>query len=240
MSISKDYVVYRTWDSNFFGYKIGQIESFSSDNLLSETLERSRQAGYKLLYIKTDSCNQDLHQSLLQNRGRLVDKKITYRFFLSSNFEIDSENIKLNNTDQLSPALLNIVLQTGIYSRFYTDPGFDYAQYKELYTQWIKQSLNKELADEVILFVDDGNILGFLTLKVEFEIGKIVLIGVDSKQHRRGIGKQMMMKASNLSIERSCSNLEVVTQQDNIPACQFYKNFGFHIYKEEFIYHFWL
>lgn len=234
------YINYISWDSDFFGYKVGMLSKDIPANILSETLSICRNDGYRLIYFKTESDDAYVHQAVLNNSGQLADQKITYCIPLEQRFSTISNQIVSSDCKVITPELLDIVLQTGLLSRFNTDSNFGKAKYEELYTVWISRSLKKEIADEVIFYMIGGIIAGYLTLQFDKNIGHISLVGVDPHQQGKGIGKELLAKAVNLSLDNNCQTLEVPTQDVNIQACRFYESFGFQPYKKEFIYHFWL
>ena len=233
------YINLITWDSDFFGFKVGICSPLIPSNMLDEVLEFCKKEGYKLVYLFIDPGNSYLNQAAIKNGGVLIDQRVTFKMTLKKPFEINS-HIVIAKTDLLTPELLDIVLQTGLYSRFYNDSHFGKSKYEELYTLWILKSLRKELADEVIYYLNGDTIIGYLTLQFKENVGYINLVGVNMHQQGEGIGKALLAKAVNLSLDNNCSSLEVATQLMNKKACNFYESFGFIQSNMKSIYHFWL
>lgn len=236
----KNHINYISWDSEFFGFKIGEIKEYPKEIMIRELIEYCKENGYKLLYVKTESIEQSKHESLIENNGILADQKIIYRMPLTMQYQEVSNHVLISDCREISPELLEIVLQTGKFSRFNTDVNFGREKYEKLYTLWINKSIKKEIADEVVYYIENGEIQGYFTLSYSQDIGLIGLFGVNPKHQRKGIGKELLKKAVNLSLNRKCKILQVSTQFLNEQACLFYENFGFSTHMKELIYHFWL
>jgi len=227
------------WDSKFFGYKIAELSCDIPSALVGEVLSFLKQNDYRLVYFKIHPENAPLHRAALDNGGFLADQKVIFRMELTNRYPTNEQAI-VSDTEVITPELLDIVLQTGIHSRYRTDPGFGIAKFEELYKIWIIKSLRKELADEVVLYKQDGVVIGYLTLQFRRGNGHISLLGVDSHQQGKGIGKKLLGKAINLCLDKEYDTLDVTTQAANIQACRFYENFGFRIAQTLDIYHIWL
>lgn len=234
------YINLLSWDSGFFGYKVGEVKNSPQASFLNEILDFCRQTGFRLIYLRAEDSNPHIKEFIFKNNGTLADQKITYRMPITLHYKNISANISISNPGIVSPDLLKIALQTGEFSRYNTDKKFGRDKFEDLYSTWIEKSIRKEIADEVVFYIENGIIKGYCTLTFIQNIGHISLFGVDSDHRRKGIGKELLKQTVNLCIDRKCEILEVATQLGNEPACKFYENFGFQVYKKELIYHFWL
>ena len=136
--------------------------------------------------------------------------------------------------------LERLAVQTGEYSRFNVDPNFPKEKFIELYKTWIRNSVRKELADEVLTIQQGENIVGMVALGNKNNRGDIVLMAVDESCRRRGYGETLVKAAQSWFVGNQYKVGQVVTQEDNIPACKLYKKCGYSIEKIEYYYHFWL
>jgi len=239
MTKPEQFITHISWDSEFFGYKIAELSRDIPPDLVGEALSFLTQNEYRLVYFNIQPDNAPLNGAAINSGGILADQKVTFRKELANRYSTN-EHVIVSDSELLAPELLDIVLQTGIHSRFKTDPVFGIAKYEELYKLWIVKSLRKELADEVVLYKQDGVVIGYLTLQFRAGNGHISLVGVDSLQQGKGIGNELLGKAVNLCLDKEYHTLDVATQAANIQACRFYENFGFTIAQTENIYHFWL
>ena len=239
MAKPEQFIKHITWDSEFFGYKIAELSRDIPSDLVREALSFLKYNKFRLVYFNIQPDNAPLHKAAIDNGGVLAVQKVIFTMELVNQYPT-SKQIVVSDSEVLTTELLDIVLQTGLHSRFRTDPEFGKAKYEELYTLWIIKSLRKELADEVVLYMHDGVVIGYLTLQFKPDKGVINLVGVNSNKQGKGIGKELLAKAVNLCLEKEYHTLEVATQAANIQACRFYENTGFTIARTENIYHFWL
>ncbi len=229
-------IEYLEWDSNFFGYKIGELKKY---NDLEEQLKKAKDEKYVLIYAKNQEAKR--HDDYLKAGGKLVDEKVTFLQIIPQldMFQLDN-NIKLYQKQDVSKELLSLALQSGVYSRFKTDTNFKNQEFEKLYAIWIENSIKKMIAKEVIVFELEEKIIGLLTLGIKNNRSDIGILAVDGQSRGLGIGKKLMERAFIESQKLAQTSIQVVTQKSNIEACYFYEKQGFQIEKIENIYHFWL
>ena len=235
---------YLSWDSKFFGFKIGKInpKGLKAKELI-RILKELKYKNYILSYLSLNPQNISLNDEALQNGGKLVDEKTTFSFKLKNSDMRDyHSNIFLYKDKNISKVLIDIAIQTAEYSRFKTDTLFEKGKYKQLYTEWIIKSVKKKLANDVLVYKINDRIKGLITVGTENEhdkIGFIGLVGVDSKERGKGIGIELMNAAKFYFQSRGFKTINVVTQGKNLPACKLYLKSGFYKSKIENFYHFW-
>ena len=228
------------WDSNIFNIKTGRIipVRLREDQLVSILTEMRREE-FRLVYWASDCQNA---YDLLPYSGMLVDRKTT--------FEINLQNISLDTLPQpktepycssFSVAQLEkLAIQSGVYSRFALDTRFPHDKFIALYKTWIQKSVSGEMADEILVIMQNKTIAGMVTLANKNGVGDIGLIAVDESFRGRKIGQQLVLDAQRWFIQHGCHTACVITQEDNVPACRLYEKCGYQITKTEFYYHFWL
>ena len=230
------------WDSQFFGYKIAAIRAQNLEFIaLKNTVGELAEQGYKLAYCFARPDDEISNSSMLSASGLLVDEKITFftRINEEDNFTI-SPFIKSYYQDYASEKLKSLALQSGVYSRFKTDPNFHNAEYEKLYLTWIEKSVKKEIADEVLVYCEDEDEKGLITLEFKANSGSIGLLAVDEKERGKSIGKKLVHSAMLYFREKKVNIVEVVTQGKNTGACGFYKSMGFDVKSVVNIYHLWI
>lgn len=230
-----------TWDSDFFGFKIGKINFNNSEERLLLLLKDAKLQDYRLIYVFTGE-HTTLSTGLLnQWHGKLIDRKIVYRKAVN----IDKINFESNGSiisyeTELSDKLLDLTFLSGQCSRFKLDKNFPKGSFEKMYKEWMVKSLSGELADRVFVAKEKDEMLGFVTLKIKNSSGEIGLIAVDKKAQGKGIGTQLISACEKYLSEKSILNLKVPTQLENSQACRFYEKYGFIKQCITNIYHFWL
>ncbi|TAH29456.1 MAG: GNAT family N-acetyltransferase [Cytophagales bacterium] len=226
-----------TWDSDFFGYKVGKVIDFSTD--IEEIISFAKKENYRLLYAFISENNDFLAKKYTTNKGVLVDEKITFLQNIPT-IKIENDLTSTYESEIIDEKLLKIGLQSGIYSRFNVDKNFKNKEFERLYRIWIKNSVQKLIAEKVIIQKIDNNIVGLLTLGIKNNKADIGILAVDENFRGRKIGKNLVLRVFEESKKIGQKQIQVVTQKANENACNFYQKMGFEIEKTENIYHFWI
>lgn len=228
-------MIHLSWDSDFFSKKIFQLSI--CEELFSNEIPVVKSCEADLIYIFASTPSKEQRMKLEEAGAKLYDKKVTYVKKISTavdtKFTVDFVSIVT-----LNPSVEAMAYQSGEFSRFNLDPKLSNS-FKKLYYAWIAKSVQREIADEVIVAKKGKEEVGLITLKVKEKIGKIGLIAVDEKFRGLKIGSQLLAKAELWFAEKKVETCEVVTQLDNLPACSLYEKNKFVQTKLEFIYHYW-
>jgi len=215
------------WDSTFFEKEIGTIAT--SDSLDTDTfLQRFHESAFDLVYVFTDTENQKLHTEC-------IDTKITFTRHTSA---IQTKATIAKKITKPVDGLIQLATECSRYSRFQKDERTR-PLCNRLYELWIENALQGTYDDEVFAIQDSKNLHGFVTIKKRGEVAYIGLMAVHQDYQRQGIGKVLMETVEHWCQEQSLTHLNVITQAENIQACDFYKKCGFHITKKEYVYHLW-
>jgi dTDP-4-amino-4,6-dideoxy-D-galactose acyltransferase len=227
------------WDSDFFGYKVARI-NFCSENDWNNQLIRLKEENVKLAYWQIDPGNEKFHHFASKNNGLLVDLKTTFAISIIPSMIDDSHLLETYKKSEPEQKLINLGIQCGLFSRYAMDENIPRNKMEELYTLWIVNSVNKKMADDIIIYNVNGNIAGLITVYIKNNIGNIGLIGVDETYRGQGIGKKLINASKQYFLSRGILNIEVVTQGENKSACNLYSGSGFHIDRQVEFYHFWI
>lgn len=233
------------WDSDFFSRKIGYLNMSHNliHDILTNTLRKAKDQGYELIYLFSDQGAELSDEFLNQQGGSLVDRKVIYfKSLINDNEEsfANVQGVKKYVSPELNADLENLAYNSGAYSRFRNDPGFDPNDFYRLYKTWIEKSIQGVIADDVIVAEQKGTITGMLTMKYLSDTGRIGLIAVSEVFRGQGIGQRIMNFAMLELLKRGINNLEVATQKENLHACRFYEKCGFSVKSITNVYHFWL
>jgi dTDP-4-amino-4,6-dideoxy-D-galactose acyltransferase len=223
------------WDTNFFGYKVGKLSLSMSESVDVSKIEL---ADFDLVYLFAE---QSIEEDLLNKWGaELQDIKVELikELKLEAGTFNKSSEIQIKTINIFSDALMKLVLESGVCSRFKLDKKFNKNEFERLYKAWIKKALVDNEAIVMGAFNND-ELLGFISLGINALMDEIGLFAVSENVRGKQIGKSLLHAAQSYSTQRQCQYLKVVTQENNILAMHFYKNNGFEIHKKTYIYHLW-
>ncbi|MDR0261934.1 MAG: GNAT family N-acetyltransferase [Sphingobacterium sp.] len=219
------------WDSDFFGYNVAKLEVAGGE--VPTFLSTS---GYRLVYVFSDKPIIGLEQNLM-------DKKANFYTKISSNKELVNKTLLIEPFDKQKHSyneLINLTLESGVFSRFFVDKNFVNDEYSRLYTKWIENSVSKVSALEVFVAVEHKKILGFITLTKKAEdLADIGLLAVSPEARGRRVASTLIEHAKISALHHGFEQMQVVTQLDNEPAVKLYKSTGFELNELTFIYHIW-
>lgn len=227
------------WDSNFFNNKICRINGSITnvDELSNILIELSKQDIDLAYYSSPFALGGHLLISKLYSIN-LVDRKTTYVKKINQDAPFHNSVIKYASKYP-NQKLLDLSVQSGVYSRFKVDNKIGRSKYEELYKEWITNSVNKKIAKEVLVYLQN-EIAGFVTLGEKNSRADIGIIAVDEHYRGKGIGKGLMLSAEKWFANYSnFTQIQVVTQGDNAPACKLFESCGYKVDKVDFFYHLW-
>jgi len=239
------------WDSQHFEFPIARIiPAELNDSELNAVLTFARSEHFHLVYWVTRPwC--DLNPNLLEKfSGLFVDRKATFYKkpmpkFISDSVETPNRRLKVVEfTQSLVPEqLLSLAVQSGIHSRFNVDPHIPKIKFESMYHIWIKRSAVHELADVVFVATNPSSIhqyLGVITASIEHGVGKIGLMSVLQPYQGQGVGSLLMHAVEEWMQSHDVNEIVVVTQEDNLAACNFYARLGYRLESLKNFYHFWV
>ena len=218
-----------TWDSTFFGYKIGKVEFNSSLNS-KDLLNSIKKSSYDMVQLFS---NQNLESCFKYNP---IDIKLTFSKKVAT-ARTNNPCIKSVNKD-LDGALVKLAKEAGFHSRYKIDKNLE-LKFEEMYETWMNKSLKRELAAEVFAYQDKNKINGMVTINKKLKKAEIGLIAVDNKAQSKGIGSQLLQSVENWALKQNLENICVATQEENYNACRFYEKNNYKISEKTYIYHIW-
>lgn len=234
----------KNWDSDFFKIRIAEasVYDFKVKNFrdLKELFLRDE---IELVYLYPEDAVSDDSLSHLE---LFTDTKLVFRkSLIKRNVSIYQQNLINDNLsdymiDEGYHTLLELAFSSGIFSRFRLDPGFRNNEFERLYTEWLNQSINKTIADKVIVIRRQNNeITGFITFKESDSTSKIGLIAVSEKERGKGIGKKLLDFVEAKALDSGLEEIIVETQERNVSAVNFYIKNSFSLIKKIRLYHLW-
>lgn len=230
------------WDSDFFGVKVAIIKQCQLNiQNLYDIIHELKDLQVKIVYWSSSLKHDDVDVNKLS--GKLVDLKTTFSIDLKCLDQIEfisNNNVELFTASMSVDALNNLAIQSGEYSRFAIDPNIPREKVVELYEIWIKKSICKKIAKEILIIRVDDCIAGMVTLGEKNGCGNIGLLAVDKRFRGKQYGEELVRAAQRWFAGHGYKHVHVVTQGKNIPACKLYMKCGYSVEKIEYFYHFWL
>ena len=231
------------WDSDYLGFGVARLEAEKlAPDELTRLVAEARAAGLRLLYLIAAPHDARSNASAQAAGAWLADRKVTFVMAVDAGEQAAAVSPAVRPTTTHTPQLESLALQSGEYSRFRLDAHFAPTVFTGLYQRWLQNSLNHQIAREVLVFnaENTGHAQGLLTLGLKNGRADIGLLAVDASTRGQRIGQQLVAAARQRTAAWGLAELQVVTQLDNEPACGFYRRCGFREWQVEHIYHLWL
>jgi GNAT superfamily N-acetyltransferase len=96
------------------------------------------------------------------------------------------------------------------------------------------REINADPNNEIIVAELDGQVVGTLQLtftpSLSYQGGKrctVESVRVDNAHRGKSIGREMMLWAIDLAMEKGCVSMQLTTNNERTDAHRFYKNLGF-------------
>ena len=218
------------FDSQILSMSVAKIIDFKASpnnqkNLVCELNASLQRHAINYAVYRFSANNFATIHALEENHWLLVDGSIhLYLKLTKQSFDIPA-NIRLATSEDV-PQLQTIARTSFTFNRFYNDPLISKTAANEIYAEWIKNSINKHLADAVFVYFENEKLYGFATLKKD---GDIVLVAVAPQQQGRLIGRYLVASAINQCIQWNLPAATIETQLTNIPALRSFQSTGFKI-----------
>ena len=217
------------WDSNFFGYEIGKLVINNISNN-EEILSDIKKSPFKLVQVFSKIKFNDIHNY------SPIDTKLTYSKKISA--RPNNFSYIHSTSNDFEGSLIKLAKSAGLYSRYNLDKHLN-SKFEKMYEIWMKKSLNRELANEVLAYIYKNKFCGIVTIKERLKNAEIGLIAVDNNFQRNGIGSQLLQYVENWAFKRNLENIFVSTQERNLKACKLYEKNKYSVKDKTFIYHIW-
>lgn len=234
---SADPAQFLTWDSEFFGVRIGRVlsDALTPDSLAALMAWRRIQR-VECLYFLADP-NQAASLRLAEENGfHLTDVRVT----LESGAErADPAPAGVRPFQEGDRAALRSIARAGHRdSRFYYDGHFPPQRCDDLYDTWIDRSVDG-FADATLVADVDGLAAGYITCHRDEGEGRIGLLGVDLAYQGRALGQALVKTALGWFSQAGFTRVSVVTQGRNARAQRLYQRCGFLTRSIRLWYHWW-
>jgi dTDP-4-amino-4,6-dideoxy-D-galactose acyltransferase len=231
-------------DTEIFGFPVAKI---LPDKLTPEELEQIisslKRENVRLAFWASDPNDEESQRAARLHHGFLADKKLTFMMDLSQSperSEVMDWDIEEYADERPCADLENLAIEIGRNSRFGADPRIPEDKLIDMYMLWIRNSVNRQVADAVLVVRESGKIVGMSTVLEKTAHGCIGLFAVDEALRGRNVGVSLARAAQEWARRKGLRFAQVVTQETNAAACRLYKKCGYRIEKVEYFYHFWI
>jgi dTDP-4-amino-4,6-dideoxy-D-galactose acyltransferase len=190
-----------------------------------------------LIYVKNLTCNRQNSKYIgIKTNAILYDTNITFE---TNNYDLNNSEMEDYNCKIVKEIKIDEDLNQFEYSRFLNDFELKKRAKKNVYIEWLNNSLNKE--NKYFLIIEKNKILlGYILFKVANDICTIELIAVKSEYQNMKLGTKLLSFLKTHAIENKISRIVVGTQISNLKAINFYIKNGFYVSDTTDIYHWWV
>src|SRR5260221_4784777 len=173
---------HQPWDSEILERKTAKILSFEpkgvAKDLVEELIDSIVEEKIEYATFRINASKFSTIHALEDKGFKLVDGYLELECEVKEGEHL-SDNIREAKKEDLKK-LQSIAASSFSKTRFYNDPLIKKSQADRIYSEWIKNSILGKMADMVLVWEKDKNLLGFVTIKKN---GNLTLIAV-SKNHK--------------------------------------------------------
>jgi dTDP-4-amino-4,6-dideoxy-D-galactose acyltransferase len=227
------------WDSDFFGRRIGRVESRRLDARAIEQVRAfARAEKVDCLYYLVDAGDSESIRTAEAAGFRCADVRITRERSLDQVSSEMPSGVELFQEDDLT-ALQAIARSSHGASRFYYDLHFPRERCDALYEKWISNACT-EKPESVLVVRRAGHAVGYLACETDSSaIGTIGLVAVAEGERGHQIGESLVRGSLSWFVGHDREYVRVVSQARNLAAARLYERLGFRTTAVEHWYHLW-
>lgn len=223
-------IKYLEWDSSFFNKKVGVLDLSQDPNYLDVEND------YDLIYVTSD---KETAVNLKNYKQTYSETKVVFSKMVGKENKLEDKTIVSVLNSLPKEEIYELAFESGKMSRFNLDVNFTNSEFKQLYKKWVDNSYSKDFADEVLVFQNFNESIGFVAYKIFEKYATIGLIAVSPSHQGKGIGRKLLEAVENNLVPLGIKELRIPTQLQNASACNFYTKMGYTIIEEKVIKHYW-
>ena len=186
------------------------------------------------LCVRIDAEDQRSRQALLDDGWREIEvletweTAIDYTHYMNLGFPTTDRfgDIKMEDFEKLA-------VESFTYDRLHADPDVSKEDADQAKRDWVRRVFATSGGHQRIFGYpgDDGDLAGFLIVKVDADAVVIDLLAVAESKRGRGIGRSLVSMALKQFPNRRF--LRAGTQRTNEPAARFYASLGMRVVKTQ-------
>ena len=227
------------WDSTFFGFAIGRVAVPRLNADVAEEITKwTRAERLECVYILTDAGDEAEREAARRAGYDAVDERLTIRKAMSAG-DVPPPDPRLRPARESDISALRRIASISHHdSRFYKDSRFPRARCDEMYAHWIEKSVQGD-ADHVLVADVDGQVMGFMTAKLERPYGRLCLMAVDPVARGTGLGRSLTVDMIGWFVSQGLQGGYLTTQGGETIANKLYERLSFEHVARQYWYHYW-
>ncbi|MGF1843491.1 GNAT family N-acetyltransferase [Vibrio clamense] len=209
----------RSWDSSFFNRCIGDVTWEKS------CIHCDNSSNFDVITTRIASDDLNKKQQLQQDGFVYCEGDIGFVKQVGTQHGLPLDIA--TSTDL--PQLLSMADNIYHHSRF-IEPWFSQEERNQFYLEWLRKAVLGQFDDACLLIKDTkGNIMGYVTVKIQLDSCTIGLIGVSKDFRGTGVGSKLLTIVEDYASQHNASSINVATQTSNIPAMNLYIRNGYSV-----------
>jgi ribosomal protein S18 acetylase RimI-like enzyme len=228
-------------DEERFGIRTARASAFKQDDLPS-VLDFCHANHVDFLIARCPGCDLASAQAMEQHGFLLMDSLIYYARPLKTPvpaLEISVRRVVPEEAEKVSALAAEAFRDYG--GHYHADSRLDRGKCDEVYPSWAYRScVSRQVADEVLVTEQEGEIVGFVTLKSRnLQEGEIPLYGVLPTLQQKGLGRGLIIAALNWFHSRGFERVSISTQVTNLASQKVWIRLGFEPAEVFYTFHKW-
>lgn len=217
-------LVYKTWDSDFFGLKIYDVLIDDDDIIYKRAIPIKREA---LLQANLSVSEYLKTTHLLREGFKWVSTTMCFQKTLpvTTVNQILLKNATHDDIEEIKKFLPGLYR----YSRFLCENYYPPDAADKLYEEWIVKAYDGSFDDGILVYKEEDKVGGFVTYKMHRTISRIGLFGVNPEFAGRGLGSKIIDSFERMCASNAIKEIKVDTQQLNSSAIKLYVRNGYNI-----------
>jgi ribosomal protein S18 acetylase RimI-like enzyme len=228
------------WDSDFFGRRIGRVESRILDaDAIAQVRAFARAEEIECLYFLVDAGDSESIRTAEAAGFRCADVRVTRERSLDHVSSEMPSGVDFFQEDDLA-ALQTIARSSHGASRFNYDLEFPRERCDALYEKWISNACASD-SESVLVVRRESRAVGYLACDTDSStMGTIGLVAVAESERGQRIGESLVQGSLAWFVKHDCERVRVVSQARNLASARLYERLGFRTTAVEHWYHLWL
>ncbi len=231
-------------DEMRFGIRVAKANDVSAASL-DKVLASCRAEDVRLLITRSPVADLGTVHALERQGFLLMDTLVYYSFsYEKLAIPDDRGKTQIRSMKEGEAEIIREVAARsfkGYLGHYHADDRLDDAQCDDVYVDWAYRSASsKDYADDVLVAVADGAILGFATLRMNSpEEGEGVLFGVAPEAQGKGVYRSFMVNGLKWGNQRGAKRMVVSTQVTNGAVQRVWARLGFEYSRGYYTFHRW-
>lgn len=227
-------------DESRWGVRSARAVGITVDNL-PEAMAFCRTNGVKFLVARCSIDDIHAAQAMERQGFLLMDTLLYYTRDLTASLPAMPDTVRPVRAEEAETVReLSARAFQKYGGHYHADERLNRAACDAVYEDWAYRScLSRQVADEVLVATINGQIVGFITLKLKGDDGEGPLYGVDPAAQGQGVGRALMAGAMAWLRSRGANRLLMSTQITNVPSQKVWVRLGFEPSHAEYTFHKW-